>query len=132
MPKTLVRRLRRRIAVFGKRRRALVVELAGPDGEDRALPEPFVNVHCGPDGGPFACPCCASRTLPARGQYELCPVCFWEDDGQDDHDADLVRLGPNGPLSLTQARANYVAFGACQAAFLEQVRSPTADEMPAG
>jgi hypothetical protein len=27
------------------------------------------------------------------------PVCFWEDDGQDDHDADLVRGGPNGALS---------------------------------
>jgi len=60
--------------------------------------------------------------------FELCPVCFWEDDGQDEHDADEVRGGPNGPLSLTQARANYAAFGASERTFLEQVRLPTADE----
>ena len=39
------------------------------------------------EGGSVTCPCCGSLTLPAGGQYELCPVCFWEDDGQDDHDA---------------------------------------------
>ncbi|WHO76586.1 MULTISPECIES: CPCC family cysteine-rich protein [Rhizobium] len=41
------------------------------------------------------------------------PVCFWEDDGQDDHDAELVRGGPNGPLSLVQARLNFAESGAC-------------------
>jgi hypothetical protein len=69
--------------------------------------------------------------LPSLGDYELCPVCFWEDDGQDDHDADLVRGGPNGPLSLTQARANYAAFGASDPTFLNKVRSPTSEEKPA-
>jgi hypothetical protein len=87
-----------------------------------------VNVQRGPDHGPFACPCCACLTLPIRGQYELCPVCFWEDD----HDVDVVRGTPAGPLSLTQARANYAALGACDRAFLPQVRSPTAEERPAG
>ncbi len=29
----------------------------------------------------------------------------WEDDGQDGHDADVVRGGPNGRLSLIVARA---------------------------
>ena len=41
------------------------------------------------------------------GGQELYPVCFWEDDGQDDHDADEVRGGPSYTLSLTEARANY-------------------------
>jgi hypothetical protein len=94
--------------------------------------EQFVNVQRGPEGGPFACPCCASLTLPTRGDDELCPVCFWEDDGQDDHDADVARGGPNGLLSLTQARANYAAFGACDRAFLHQVSSPTPRERPNG
>jgi hypothetical protein len=85
----------------------------------------FVSVQRDPKGDLVACPCCASLTLPARGQYELCPVCYWEDDGQDDDDADLVRNGPNGPVSLTQARANYAAFGACDQAFLHKVRPPT-------
>jgi hypothetical protein len=88
------------------------------------------GVQRGPEGGLVACPCCACVTLPARGDYELCPVCFWEDDGQDDDDADVVRGGPNGLLSLTQARANYAAFGACDRAFLSKVRSPRAEERP--
>ena len=71
-----------------------------------------------------ACPCCGFLTLPDRDMFELCPVCFWEDDGQDDADAEVVRGGPNGPLSLAQARDNYLAFGACERAFLGQVRAP--------
>lgn len=30
------------------------------------------------------CPCCHYKTLTERGQYEVCPVCFWEDDGSND------------------------------------------------
>ena len=35
----------------------------------------------------------------------------WEDDGQDDHDSEVVRGGPNGGLSLDAARAEYRAKG---------------------
>jgi hypothetical protein len=55
----------------------------------------------------FACPCCGYLTLDSRGDFDICDVCFWEDDGQDDHDADQVRGGPNGRLSLTQARNDF-------------------------
>lgn len=34
--------------------------------------------------------------------------CGWEDDGQDDKDAHIVRGGPNGSLSLAQARLEYL------------------------
>jgi Cysteine-rich CPCC len=57
--------------------------------------------------GDYACPCCGYLTLSSRGDFEICNVCFWEDDCQDDHDADAVRGGPNGNLSLTQARRNF-------------------------
>jgi hypothetical protein len=53
--------------------------------------------------GPYICPCCGYRTLLERGAYDICQVCFWEDDGQDDHDADVVRGGPSYELSLTAA-----------------------------
>ena len=68
------------------------------------------------------CPCCGYRTLVERAAFEVCPVCFWEDDGQDDDDADVVRGGPNGALSLTQARQNFRSFGACSESALPFVR----------
>ncbi len=34
----------------------------------------------------YPCPCCSFLTLSGRGDYEICPVCFWEDDGSDDID----------------------------------------------
>jgi Cysteine-rich CPCC len=58
------------------------------------------------------CPCCYSRTLTGRRHFQICDVCYWEDDGQDDVDADEVLGGPNGTLSLTQGRANYATLRA--------------------
>lgn len=30
----------------------------------------------------YTCPCCGYKTLEeeVRGSYEICPICFWEDD----------------------------------------------------
>lgn len=76
------------------------------------------------------CPCCGCLTLSCRAGFEICEVCFWEDDGQDEHDADVVRGGPNGSLSLRQARANYLRIGACEESMLDNVRPPLASELP--
>jgi Cysteine-rich CPCC len=76
----------------------------------------------------YRCPCCGRKTLHGRGQDEICQVCFWEDDGQDDHDAEEVRGGPNGALSLKQARINYRACGASDPKFVSKVRLPLAEE----
>jgi hypothetical protein len=76
------------------------------------------------------CPCCRYLTLKSRGDFEICPVCFWEDDGQDDQDASLVRGGPNGALSLDEARRNFAAFGACAARSKQFVRPPMPAEEP--
>ncbi|WP_240918015.1 CPCC family cysteine-rich protein [Phycicoccus sp. HDW14] len=62
-------------------------------------------------GGPYSCPCCGHVTLAERGGYEICDECGWEDDGQDDHDAEVVRGGPNGRESLASARAAYIGEG---------------------
>lgn len=84
------------------------------------------------EGLSWACPCCCFLTLGERGGFEICPVCFWEDDGQDEHDADVVRGGPNGPLSLTAARSNYARYGACSERSKIHVRPARADECPSG
>src|SRR5689334_2039787 len=55
----------------------------------------------------FDCPCCGYRTLADHAGFEICILCWWEDDGQSDLDADQVRGGPNGDQSLTAARANF-------------------------
>lgn len=60
---------------------------------------------------PNACPCCGYATLSGRGEYEICNVCWWEDDGQDNHNANVVNGGPNGKLSLTRARINFIFHG---------------------
>ena len=77
------------------------------------------------------CLCCGSRTLTTPAVFELCPVCWWQDDGQEDVDADVVRGGPNGTLSLTAARANFLACGASDPRFLSRVRAPLPSERAA-
>ncbi len=78
----------------------------------------------------FNCPCCGYLTLDERAAWDICPVCFWEDDGQGDDNADRVLGGANGNLSLTQARANFRAFGACEERFIDKVRPPREEEHP--
>jgi hypothetical protein len=89
------------------------------------------NVVRPPQPGMFhACPCCGFTTLPERAGFDICPVCYWEDDGQDDHDADVVRGGPNYSLSLTKARENFREFGACERKHIKNVRPPRREEQP--
>ena len=90
----------------------------------------FMNVHGGTEDGPYRCPCCGFITLVERGAYELCRVCYWEDDGQDEHDAAEVRGGPNAGLSLEQARRNFRALGACNEHCTRFVRPPLPEEHP--
>lgn len=81
------------------------------------------------EGEAYRCPCCGCRTLGERGGFEICAVCFWEDDGQDDADADTIRGGPNRSLSLTQARQNFRAMGACDHESLPHARKATLEEL---
>lgn len=75
------------------------------------------------------CPCCHSLTLENQGADEICPVCFWRDDGQDDPHADEIWGGANYELSLTTARANYKRFGASCERVRQFVRPPDLSEL---
>jgi len=59
---------------------------------------------------PYACPCCGYPTLGSLSKFEICFLCGWEDDGQDDADADVVRSGPNHSFSLVEARENFERY----------------------
>lgn len=61
----------------------------------------------------YQCPCCDHFTLDERGGYDICPVCFWEDDGLDVDQLD-VRSGPNH-MTLREGRHNFERLGACEA-----------------
>jgi Cysteine-rich CPCC len=70
------------------------------------------------DAGRETCPACGYPTISERAAYEICSLCAWEDDGQDDnphrpegyHDYFApgdVAGGPNHDYSLTEARENF-------------------------
>ena len=48
------------------------------------------------------CACCRQFTLPAYSEYEVCPICGWIDDPNQNHDPSLLH-GAN-PMSLGEAR----------------------------
>lgn len=52
----------------------------------------------------FTCPGCGFPTLHERRDFEVCSICNWEDDGQDDTRANEVWNGPNGEVSLSEHR----------------------------
>ena len=60
--------------------------------------------------GSHQCPCCDYYTLNERRSYEICAICYWEDDGQDLDALDVVS-GPNH-ITLRQARHNFEKVGA--------------------
>ncbi|UOD28345.1 hypothetical protein INH39_23225 [Massilia violaceinigra] len=54
------------------------------------------------------CPCCRYRSLETRAEFEICRVCFWEDDGT----TELHRhSGPNHQ-TLSDAQSNFRRLGA--------------------
>lgn len=58
----------------------------------------------------YLCPCCYMPTLTERAGYSICKICFWEDDGQDSDDADIIRGAPNADYSLQEARDNFKIY----------------------
>ena len=59
---------------------------------------------------------------------ELCPVCWWEDDGQDSDDDADIRATVNGELSLREARENYRQCGAAHPRLVRYVRKALPEE----
>jgi hypothetical protein len=68
------------------------------------------------------CPCCDYVSLAERGNYLICPICFWEDDGQDVDQLD--ELSRPNHITLREGRANFAKFGACNERMVPNVCSP--------
>lgn len=80
----------------------------------------------------FRCPCCGYFTLTERWGYEICKVCFWEDDDERESYGQVAPERPQGAnrVHLWQARENFLAFGAAEAKNKPHVRPPLPDEIP--
>ncbi len=72
-----------------------------------------------------ACPCCGYLTLEGIG-WEICPACFWEDDGLDDPE---TRSGANH-MTLREAQRNFREFGAVEERFRSSVVPDPAERYP--
>ncbi len=58
------------------------------------------------------CDCCDHFTLSSKGDWEICPVCYWEDDAFGLEELDEPS-GANHGLTLREARTNFERLGAC-------------------
>jgi hypothetical protein len=77
----------------------------------------------------YTCPCCGYRTLhEPPGSYDICKVCFWEDDGV--QLLDPAYAGGANKLSLVECQENFRRVGACEERFVDDVRPPQAEESP--
>ena len=78
----------------------------------------------------YPCPCCKNLTLcePPPGTFEVCPVCYWEDDAVQFNDPTYA--GGANRVCLEVARSNYQVCGAIDKEFLANVRKPLPDEVP--
>jgi hypothetical protein len=83
-----------------------------------------------PDGKRYRCPCCGNFTLEEEppGTYDICPVCFWEDDPIQLDDPTMP--GGANKLSLDESRRNFKDFGAVEQRLRKYVRPPLPDELP--
>jgi hypothetical protein len=76
----------------------------------------------------YKCPCCGYYTFDNKldGSYDICEICFWEDDPIQLEDSTYE--GGANKVSLIQAQNNFKKFGACEHAMIPYVRKPTEKE----
>jgi hypothetical protein len=78
------------------------------------------------------CACCGSFTLASCRAYDICPVCFWEDDEADEESGQAAPERPEGPnrVHLWQAHRNYATVGASEERLTRFARPPRPVETP--
>ncbi len=75
----------------------------------------------------YTCPCCGFETFESPPcSYDICPICFWEDDGFQLYFP--FQQGGANKSSLVQAQVAFIQFGACERRLIDHARSPLATE----
>lgn len=77
----------------------------------------------------YTCPCCGYQTLESKppGTYDICPICYWEDDNIQYEDP-FYEGGANRP-SLYEAQRNFLSYGAYDKHVLPYVRKPNKNDI---
>src|ERR1700730_18594102 len=97
-------------------------------GGDKTSPILLFLPHM-PETRKFACPCCGFLTRDEEpGNYDSCPVCFWEDDPVQFQYPE--KAGGANRVSLQEARENFSRIGACEKRWKRHVRAPLPEEIP--
>lgn len=74
--------------------------------------------------GRYPCPCCGYLVFDeGPGSYDICPICFWEDDLSQLRFAFMA--GGANRVSLWDGQRAYEAIGACEGRLVMYVRHPT-------
>lgn len=73
----------------------------------------------------YTCPCCGYKTIDNNGNYDICQICFWEDDPF--QEMNVYDLGAN-KIPLVEGQKNYIRYGACDKEATHFVRKPTKDD----
>ncbi len=70
------------------------------------------------------CPCCGFKTLNQEDElyFEICPVCFWENDPIQNNNANYS--GGANSISLFEAKKNFKKFGAILEEYVSLTRKP--------
>lgn len=78
----------------------------------------------------YPCPCCKYLTFDEEpnGSFEICPVCFWEDDNVQNEDPSYDG-GANG-ICLKEAKENFAKYCAIKKEYSSKVRKPLSEELP--
>jgi hypothetical protein len=76
----------------------------------------------------YKCVCCGNFTMNSEkhGSYDICPICFWEDDIVQYDDPNYA--GGANEISLVRARENFIRIGSISEKHLSMVREPNAEE----
>ena len=77
----------------------------------------------------YSCPCCTYLTFDKEPfcSFEICPVCYWKDDGMQNNNSNLPF--EQNRISLDEAKRNFLEFGAIKNKYKDYVRRPFENEL---
>jgi Cysteine-rich CPCC len=71
------------------------------------------------------CFICGYRTLDNRCDWDICPICFWEDDVWLELED---KESPANAMMVSEAQSNFIRFGAKSQTAVQHVRKPGPDD----